>query len=108
MLPPKTQGPVPSCIELKLNWNDLWYSWECESWVGEQKISAPTVAGCDIVIYNRKYVSGLRHCHCFWHRSPKTLGISCDKSDKVSLVMLMRDFWKLPKDGDWLPGEQTA
>ena len=41
-----------------------------------------------MVIY-KKYVLGL--CPCFWHRAPKTLGISeVIGVIKLSFVMLMR------------------
>ena len=42
---------------------------------------------CDMVIYN-KYILGL--CPCFWHRAPKTLGISEVMGViKLSFVMLV-------------------
>ena len=41
---------------------------------GQSYYLARIPAHCDIGIYNKKYVFGL-HAH-FWHRSPKSLGIS--------------------------------
>ena len=40
------------------------------------------------MMHNKKYIFGLRPY--FWHRAPKALGISNDKSDRVSFVMLIK------------------
>lgn len=49
------------------------------------------------VIYKKKYVFGL--CPHFWHRDPKSLGISLViRAINISFVMLMRRFggWSQP------------
>lgn len=58
---------------------------------------------CDIVIY-KKCIFDL-HPH-FWHRVPKTLGISLYENIKVSFVISVNDFGKHKGEG-WLPEEAT-
>ena len=46
------------------------------------------ISGCNIVIYNKKYIFCL--CPCFWYRNPKTIGIS-----QVMRVTPLRFFGKV-------------
>ena len=46
---------------------------------------------CDILVYNKKHTFGL--CSISWHKA-KTLGISCDESNKGVFAIQRGDFWK--------------
>ena len=58
-----------SALRLKGPWKD-----HGEVWIRAGMLRAFLLGRCDTAIYNKKYIFDL--CSYFWHRAPKTLGIS--------------------------------
>lgn len=83
----------------------------------------PSVARCDTVIYNRKYILGLQ-IFCFWRGAPKTSGLSKVTRESLRVLCCVNEMasesasgwgstipvagWNLSADGRFMTSPQSG